>query len=409
MAEAPSQPVERKPVEEFILELGRTLHRYGTPAHQLEAALSTVSARLGVEAHFFSVPTSITAGFGPLSEQRVRIMRVDPGEIAVEKLVQVDEVAEQVASGALPPAEGTARLRAIEAKPDRFSPMIQVGAGAILSASAARMFDGGWREIVAAGIAGLATGLLAIVASRYRNAKRLIEAIAGFTCALLTVVLPFAIGELNAFTVLLSGLIVFFPGLTLTMAMTELATRNFVSGTARLTGAFMVLLSLGFGSAVGLRASQLLPEIAKGEHLAALPTWTTLLAVGVAPFACMIAFRARPRDFFPFFIAGWIAYYGSRAGVHTLGAEVGVWVAALLVGLFANAYARVTNRPSAVAMLPGIVLLVPGSVGFRSFDALLKHDVLAGINSAFGMILVAVSLVAGLLIANVALPPRKVL
>lgn len=84
-----------------------------------------------------------------------------------------------------------------------------------------------------------------------------------------------------------------------------------------------------------------------------------------------------------------------------------MWVAALLVGLFANGYARVTNRPSAVAMLPGIILLVPGSVGFRSFDALLKHDVLAGINSAFGMILVAVSLVAGLLIANVAAPAEE--
>ncbi|MEZ6212310.1 MAG: threonine/serine exporter family protein [Phycisphaerales bacterium] len=409
MTESTIQPADRQRVEEFILELARTLHRYGTPAHQLEAALSTISARLGVEAHFFSVPTSITSGFGPLPEQRVRIMRVDPGEIAVEKLVLVDEVAERVASGAMPPGEGTARLREIEAKPDRFSPMIQVGAGAILTASAARMFGGGWREIVAAGAAGLATGLLALVASRHRNAKRLIEAIAGFTCALVAVLMPVALDPFNGFTVLLSGLIVFFPGLTLTMAMTELATRNFVSGTARLTGAFMVLLSLGFGSAVGLRAQQWLALSDFNTAPIPLPWWTELLAVGVAPFAFMIAFRARPRDFFPFFIAGWIAYYGSRQGVRLLGPEVGVWVAALLVGLFANGYARVTNRPSAVAMLPGIILLVPGSVGFRSFDALLKHDVLAGINSAFGMILVAVSLVAGLLIANVALPPRKVL
>lgn len=409
MTDTPTQPATRREIEEFILELGRVLHRYGTPAHQLEAALSALSARFGVEAHFFSVPTSITAGFGPLSEQRVRIMRVDPGEIAVEKLIQVDEAADRVASGAVSPTQGVTRLREIEASPDRFSPMIQVGAGAILSAAAARMFGGGWREIVAAGGAGFATGLLTLVASRHRNAKRLIEAAAGFACALVAVLLPFALGEFNAFTVLLSGLIVFFPGLTLTMAMTELATRNFVSGTARLTGALMVLLSLGFGSAVGLRAQELLPATNYSAMPIALPSWTTLIAVGVAPFALMVAFRARPRDFFPFFIAGWIAYYGSRAGVRTLGPEVGVWLAAMLVGLFANAYARVTNRPAAVAMLPGIILLVPGSIGFRSFNALLAHDVSAGIASAFDMVLVGVSLVAGLLIANVALPPKKVL
>lgn len=409
MTETPAQPASRREIEEFILELGRVLHRYGTPAHQLEAALSAMSARFGIEGHFFSVPTSITAGFGPLTDQRVRIMRVDPGEIAVEKLIQVDEAADRVASGELAPSQGAARLREIEAAPDRFSPMIQVGAGAILSASAARMFGGGWHEMVAAGAAGFTTGLLALVASRYRNAKRLVEAAAGFVCALIAVFLPFALGGFNPLTVLLSGLIVFFPGLTLTMAMTELATRNFVSGTARLTGAFMVLLSLGFGSAVGLRAQVLLPVSAPVGWVHPLPEWTTLLAVGVAPFALMIMFRARPRDFFPFFIAGWIAYYGSRAGVRTLGPEVGVWLAAMLVGLFANAYARVTNRPSAVAMLPGIILLVPGSIGFRSFNSLLAHDVLGGIASAFDMVLIGVSLVAGLLIANVALPPRKVL
>lgn len=405
---AASTAAERE-AEEFILELGRSLHRYGTPAHQLEAALADVASRFGIEGQFFSVPTSITAGFGPLTEQRVRIMRVEPGEIAVEKLIHVDEVAESVATGGSAPKEGTARLRAIVDRPDRFSPMIRTGAGAILTASAARIFGGGYREIIAAGVAGLATGLLALGASRYRHAKRLIEAIAGFVCAAVAVLLPFVLGEFNAFLVVLSGLIVFFPGLTLTMAMTELATRNFVSGTARLTGALMVLLSLGFGSAIGLQMRRWFPDVNFEASPVVLPPWTELLAMGVAPFAFMILFRARPRDFFPFFIAGWIGFYGSTAGVKALGPEVGVWVAAVMVGLFANAYARVTNRPAAVAMLPGIILLVPGSVGFRSFDALLKHDALAGVNSAFGMILIAVSLAAGLLIANVTLPPRKVL
>ena len=43
------------------------------------------------------------------------------------------------------------------------------------------------------------------------------------------------------------------PGLTLTAAMTELATRHLASGTARLSGAFITFLAIAFGVALGNR------------------------------------------------------------------------------------------------------------------------------------------------------------
>jgi len=59
--------------------------------------------------------------------------------------------------------------------------------------------------------------------------------------------------------------------------------------------------------------------------------------------------------------------------------------------------------------MPRIVMLVPGSVGFVSMTALLSKDVVLGIETAFTMFLIAAGLVAGLLLANVALRPRKAL
>ncbi|HEX7977062.1 MAG TPA: threonine/serine exporter family protein, partial [Gemmatimonadaceae bacterium] len=55
-------------------------------------------------------------------------------------------------------------------------------------------------------------------------------------------------------------------------------------------------------------------------------------------------------------------------------------------------------------LVPGILLLVPGSVGYRSMSAMMDRDTVAGIDIAFTMILTAVSLVAGLLIAGVLVP-----
>ncbi|MFT4516089.1 MAG: uncharacterized membrane protein YjjB (DUF3815 family) [Planctomycetota bacterium] len=48
--------------------------------------------------------------------------------------------------------------------------------------------------------------------------------------------------------------------------------------------------------------------------------------------------------------------------VSTLGAELAHFVGALLVGLFGSWYARRYRRPSSVPILPGILLMVPGSL-----------------------------------------------
>jgi uncharacterized membrane protein YjjB (DUF3815 family) len=60
-----------------------------------------------------------------------------------------------------------------------------------------------------------------------------------------------------------------------------------------------------------------------------------------------------------------------------------------------------------VFLVPGILLLVPGSVGMRSLTALMEREVISGIETAFRMVVIAVSIVAGILIANVIGPRRS--
>jgi uncharacterized membrane protein YjjB (DUF3815 family) len=52
-------------------------------------------------------------------------------------------------------------------------------------------------------------------------------------------------------------------------------------------------------------------------------------------------------------------------------------------------------------------MLVPGSLGFLSISALMEADALSGVQTAFHVALIAVALSAGLLTANLALPPRR--
>ena len=93
-----------------------------------------------------------------------------------------------------------------------------------------------------------------------------------------------------------------------------------------------------------------------------------------------------------------------RVGATHLGLELGMFVAAFGVALASSAYERWRQRPAPVVLVPGILLLVPGSIGYRSMSALMERDTVSGIDTAFTMVLTAVSLVAGLLIAGVLVP-----
>jgi uncharacterized membrane protein YjjB (DUF3815 family) len=59
-----------------------------------------------------------------------------------------------------------------------------------------------------------------------------------------------------------------------------------------------------------------------------------------------------------------------------------------------------------VTLVPGLLLLVPGSIGFSSLTSLLDRQTLSGVEAAFRMTLVATSLVTGLLLSNVLVQPR---
>jgi uncharacterized membrane protein YjjB (DUF3815 family) len=83
--------------------------------------------------------------------------------------------------------------------------------------------------------------------------------------------------------------------------------------------------------------------------------------------------------------------------------------AAFSVGAAGNLYARRLGRPAAVPVVPGILMLVPGSLGVRSVATLLARDVISGVELATTLLTLAGALAAGLLIANLVIPPRKLL
>jgi uncharacterized membrane protein YjjB (DUF3815 family) len=226
---------------------------------------------------------------------------------------------------------------------------------------------------------------------------------------MLAVAAASVVRPLSIYIATLAGLIVLLPGLTVTTAVRELATNNLISGTARLTGAALIFFEMGFGVALGSRIAKAIFPIAVNLTPQALPAWTLYLSLALAPLGFVVLLRARPRDIPVVVCSSLLSFGGARIGALLFGPHLGVCLGAVLVGAASNIYARSFNRPSALPLVPGIILLVPGSVGYGSLAKFLERDVLSGIDTAFTMMLVAVALVTGLLVSNLVVPPRRTL
>jgi uncharacterized membrane protein YjjP (DUF1212 family) len=398
----------------FICELARRLHQYGTSAPRLEGAIDTVAGRLGVRVQIWSNPTGILLAFGRPEDGEdallgmTQVIRLDPGEVNLKRLSEVDQIAEQVAAGAIGIEEGYRQLRAARPLMRRRTELLMVLAHGVAAAVVVALLKVGFAELIVAFFLGLAVGAMSFYAARRPSFAAGYEAVAAMTAAFVIQAVGALAHPLAFNQVQIASVIVLLPGLTLTTAITELATKSLVSGVARFAGAATVLLKLGFGTAVGLELAHLcgfdeLPGIPEVP----LPLWAEWLALVIAGWCFALLFKTARGDYPLVMAASWLGYLSTRGGGILFGSEFGVFVSGILIGVVSNAYARKFNRPGALIRVPGIILLVPGSIGLKSLYFVFQRDVYQGLDTSFSLIVILISLVAGLLFGNLLLPPRR--
>ena len=400
----------------FVAELASRLHAYGTTAQRLEGAVAGVARRLGLYCEVFSNPTGIILSFAdPVRGQYdgiTRVLRLDPGEQNLARLAATDAIAEDVLAGRLAPKDGQAALLALDAPAPRRQAVLSALAFGLSAAAVAALLGAGGVDIATAGGIGVLIGVFAVLSSGRPQLIEAQEAIAALVATLLAAAVATFVAPLSLKTVVVSSLIVLMPGLMLTNAVSELASRQLVSGTARFAGAMMILLQLTFGTVAATQIVRLLgwqPQDAP-PVLPSRPAELGALLVG--SFAFAVLFRASRRDVLLVMGSALFGYAVTRAGGAWLGMSTGgfaggAFLGGMAVAAVSNLYGRLANRPGALVRVPGIILLVPGSVSFRSLGFVMERDVFLGLDTAFVVVSTLVAIVAGLLFGNLLVPSRR--
>ena len=342
----------------FILRLGRALHNAGFTAHRLEATLSDISRKLGLEAQFFSTPTSIMAAFGPPDSQRTHLIRAEPGSTNLSHLAGLDRIARDVMYGTLGPVDGTRRIEALLGQPPRWGSGPVLSAFVLVSVAVASFLHVGLLDLAGAAILGLMCGTIVMRSGSHSEWIDIEEPLSAFAVATVAQLLAALTDSGAGYAMTVAGLVVLLPGMTFTTGLIELSTRHLASGTARLSGALVTFLGLGFGVALGTKLGSAVGDWLVLHHIAlhlantALPWWVEGLGVLIAPLCFTVLLQADGKQAPWIVLAASAAYLTSRFAGRAMGEELGAFLGALVVSAGSTFIARRRDTTPIVTIMP---------------------------------------------------------
>lgn len=368
--------------------------------------MEQVAAALDRPATFFSTPTAIFVTFGE-EDQETRLIRVYPGETNLGKYSELFRLQRSIRDQTVSVDEAWIQLHEIRSMPDGYTKGVQVASFGVVGSCVAVLVGGNITVVIAAGVIGLIVGAIVFGLSSLKYPQHLTNVIAGFVASGIASAVQAWLATSNFELTALSALIVLVPGLSLTISINELATQNLASGSARIAGSITTMLTIIFGVYMGhefVSAMHTIPPSVASQTPSLLASILILAPIG---FCLAVMFRTRYRDI-PWLLVSTFASYGTlRLAGGYFGPFAAVAIASVVAGVTSRLLSRRLRIPSAVMLMPALILLVPGSLGFSGMSQImLREDLPSGIRLLTTMMLTAVAIVAGQLVTDVISPIR---
>ena len=402
----PSLENEGSDAVAFLLRFTEIGHAAGYPTDDLEERVIALAAHFGLLAPQISAtPTIVELSFGSLPAQRSYVFRVRPRAVDLDAIARLDDLVDEVLGGA-DPGEALATLEEIRERPLERRWFERLAAYALAGAAVTPVLGGGWRDVIAGGIVGLVVGGIALAARWAARTEVMLAPLAAIGASFSAAVIADLGLKTSPDIVTLAALVTLLPGMALTIGMRELATEHLQSGVANTAMALVQLLGLVFGVGVGRSVAvswfgplqEAVPSTAfSGTHVVAA------IAAGLA---FTVTLRAQSKAAPVMCSATVLAVLANAAGRALLGAAAGLFVAALAIGTVGGLVSGMLRRSPLVFIVPGVLILVPGSAGFNSLLKLLTGQTVSGIDAGFNTFVTAMAIAYGLMLSSVILPRR---
>jgi uncharacterized membrane protein YjjP (DUF1212 family) len=399
---------------QFIVEVGKSAHRYGSSASRIESYLAHLATALGFQGTFRATPIEILYAFrkDSNSQQQIQLEDVPPSGWDLNRVAALGELTSEVETGQVALPDATKRLGDISNLPDPWSSFMVGLAMLIAGAGFATMIGGSVWDVITGGILGLIVFLVMALVGQFggQRAVAWISFIAALVVGLLVALARIIQPEINPIVVSVCAIVILVPGYPISIGVLELLTNHVVSGMANLMNGLLTLAQLVAGAWLGYAlVTQVVavPAITTGESVGLV--WLFVALVPMLAALCF-AMQSPRRDTMATMVIVGVAFAANFLVGAIVPALPGVFLAtlfAMAVGVvLANLWNRRTGRPTTVMMAQIAMLLTSGTIGFRGLTAITTGQTSVGIEQFLQMFIVAFGLGIGLLVGNSIVRPK---
>ncbi len=355
---------------QFIVQLGKALHTYGVPSYKSQLYLTEIANKKGIKGSFMDTPTWINYVFYEEDEHTYNHTEcVPPGELNLGALSRVVEITNGVISNKLNFSEAKEAITKLNQTNIGYGSLIELLAFMLSAGAFCIILNTNWISVIVATIIGALVYGITLLASHSKYIRSTLESLVAFMATIITGLLSIKFPDINISMTILASIIVFIPGLSITTALEEITSKSLVSGTAKLFDALVSLFKQFFGVVLGLAILPLFIEIKQEAFIDNIPDWVDYAAIPILSLSLMPVFKVRLKDI-PLGVAtGFICFYTTMLLDFT-GILVSIFFGTIVAVIISKLFARLTKAPRLVYLIPGIIMLVPGSKAFIGLSTL---------------------------------------
>ncbi|MCU4154715.1 threonine/serine exporter family protein [Carboxylicivirga sp. A043] len=390
----------------FIVQLGKALHTYGVPSYKSQIYLTEIAEKKGIKGSFMDTPTWINYVFYEEDENTYNHVEcVPPGELNLGALSEVVEITNNVISNELTTMEAKEKIKELDQAKFGYSRIIELLSFMVSAGSFCVILNTNWLSVLVATLLGAIIYGVTALSKNSGYIRSTLESLVAFLATVITGLLSILLPDINISMTILASIIVFIPGLSLTTALEEITSRSLVSGTAKLFDALVSLFKQFFGVVLGLALLPLFIELQPHVVNDDIPSWVDLLAIPLLSISLMPVFKVRPKDIPLGVVTGFICFYTTLLLDFT-GILVSIFCGTIVAVSISKLFAHLTKAPRLVYLIPGLIMLVPGSKAFIGLSTLFLNTQVSNSGMGEQVIYIFMGIIGGLIFSGTFMDKR---
>jgi uncharacterized membrane protein YjjP (DUF1212 family) len=232
---------------EFLKDMSRLLIECGCSSNRVEALCTQLGKSWGFDIDVLAIPTGVWIVARHDNQIYYELTRVKSWKVDLKRLSELNDLVESIYAKKVSTVEARLYLDSISRSKPPYPTWLAHLAGGGSSAGLIAYYNGTWTEVGAAGFIGLVLHFMNQSISDKEHRRHLSDFLSGVIVTFLAMVISHTFPGIDEPRLIVAGLISQVPGLVFVNAIHEIAQKNLVSGTAKLTDAMVVAASLTFG------------------------------------------------------------------------------------------------------------------------------------------------------------------